>query len=155
MYTLYSIYTLGKCVLVQKITGLEEICLHGQILAFLTFILFIAAEVDKRVKFHKVLAVEYMLTMKNFSNMEYIFRSWFPFVTGIVTFLIFYTSYIYKNFQNNKESLAVVRFFFVHAKVTRQYYRFQHGFESLLSSSGKMFLHFSYLSFTNHFNASS
>ena len=114
MYS-FILFTLGKCVLVQKITGLEEICLHGQVLAFLTFILFIAAEVDKRVKFHKVLAVEYMLTMKKFSSMEYIFRSWFPFVTGIVTFLIFYTSYIYKNFQNEEESLAVVRFFFVHS----------------------------------------
>ena len=99
------------CVFVPKITGLEEICIHGQILAFLTYILFIAAEVDKRVKFHKVLSVEYMLTVKKFSNMEYIFRSWFPFVTGIMTFLIFYTSYIYKKFQNEEESLAVVRIF--------------------------------------------
>ena len=114
-YFIFTFYFfLEKCVLVQKITGLEEICLHGQILAFLTFILCIVAEVDKRVKFHKVLAVEYMLTMKKFSNMEYIFRSWFPFATGIMTFLIFYTSYIYKNFQNEEESLAVVRVFSVH-----------------------------------------
>ena len=94
----------------HKIVGLEEVCFHGKVLGFLTYFSFIAAEIDKRVKFHKVLYVEYLQSMKRYSNTEYIFRSWFPFVTGLGTFIIFYTSNIYKRFFYQEESPTVVRF---------------------------------------------
>ena len=42
--------------------------------------------------------------------------------------------------------------FFFLASFKKLYCRFQHGFECLLSSSGKMFLHFFFLYFTSHFN---
>ena len=93
-----------------KIVGLEEICVHGKVLGFLTYTSFVAAEFDKRVKFHKVLYVEYLQSMKRYSNTEYIFRSWIPFVTGLGTFIIFYTSNIYKSLFYQEEPPTVVRF---------------------------------------------
>ena len=81
-------------------------------MGFLTYFSYIAAEVDKRIKFRKVLSVEYMLTMKKYSNTEFIFRFWHPLVTGMVTFLIFYTPFIYKIFLYQEERTTVVRFLY-------------------------------------------
>ena len=58
----------------------------------------------------RLINVEYLQSMKRYSNTEYIFRSWFPFVIGLGTFIIFYTSNIYKRFYYQEEYPTVVRF---------------------------------------------
>ena len=54
----------------------------------------VVVEIDKKIKFHKVLGLEYMLKMKNYSNTEYLVKSWIMFVMVIVgLFVAFFQSF--------------------------------------------------------------
>ena len=52
-----------------------------------TFFL-IVVEIDKKIKFHKVLGLEYMMKMKNYSNTEFLIKSWIMVIMGIVGFFV-------------------------------------------------------------------
>ena len=67
----------------------------------------IVVEIDKKIKFHKVLGLEYMLTMKNYSNTEYLVKSWIIIVMGIVGFFVAFFQAIYNAFIGTMETKIV------------------------------------------------
>ena len=54
----------------------------------MTYFLLIVVEIDKKIKFHKVLGLEYMMKMKNYSNTEFLIKSWIMVIMGIVGFFV-------------------------------------------------------------------
>ena len=64
-------------------------------LAFVTCFLLIVVEIDKKIKFHKVLGLEYMMTMKNYSNTEFLIKSWIMVIMMFVGFFVAFFQAIY------------------------------------------------------------
>ena len=64
-------------------------------LAFATCFLLIVVEIDKKIKFHKVLGLEYMMTMKNYSNTEFLIKSWIMVVMIFVGLFVAFFQAIY------------------------------------------------------------
>ena len=67
-------------------------------LAFATCFLLIVVEIDKKIKFHKVLGLEYMMTMKNYSNTEFLIKSWIMVVMIFVGLFVAFFQAIYNAF---------------------------------------------------------
>ena len=55
----------------------------------------IVVEIDKKIKFHKVLGLEYMMTMKNYSNTEFLIKSWIMVVMVFVGLFVAFFQAIY------------------------------------------------------------
>lgn len=70
------------------------------ILAFVTCFLLIVVEIDKKIKFHRVLSLEYVLKVKNYSNTEYLIKSWIMVVMVIVGFFVAFFQAIYNYYSS-------------------------------------------------------
>ena len=77
------------------------------ILAFMTYSLLILVEIDKKIKFHKVLGLEYMMKMKNYSNTEYLVKSWIMVIMGIVGFFVAFFQTIFIALKGTMETKFV------------------------------------------------
>ena len=58
-------------------------------------------EIDKRIRFHKVLGLEHMMKMKKYSNTEYLVKSRIMITIGIVAIIVAFFQTIYNVFQGN------------------------------------------------------
>ena len=52
-------------------------------------------EIDKKIRFRKVLGLEYMIKMKKYSNTEYLVKSWIMIIIGIVGLFVSFFQSIY------------------------------------------------------------
>ena len=73
----------------------------------MTYSLLILVEIDKKIKFHKVLGLEYMIKMKNYSNTEYLVKSWIMVVMGIVGFFVAFFQTIFNALIGTMETKIV------------------------------------------------
>ena len=58
-------------------------------------------EIDKRIRFHKVLGLEHMMKMKKYSNTEYLVKSRIMITIGIVAIIVAFFKTIYNTFKGN------------------------------------------------------
>ena len=73
----------------------------------MTYSLLILVEIDKKIKFHKVLGLEYMMKMKNYSNTEFLIKSWIMVIMGIVGFFVAFFQTIFNAFIGSIETKIV------------------------------------------------
>ena len=52
-------------------------------------------EVDKKIRFHKVLGVEYMMKMGKYSNLEYVAKSWVMMIIALMGLFVAFFRSIY------------------------------------------------------------
>ena len=88
-------------LLSDYVLHLEGHCYASKYLALLTFAFLIVVEADKKIKFHRVLALEYMTRLKKFSNTEYVVKSYFMITMCIIGLLVSYLRNIYTQFYPN------------------------------------------------------
>ena len=62
----------------------------------LCFLTLLVVEIDKRIKFHKVLGLEYMMKVKNYSNTEYLVKSWIMITFALIFFIIAFFPTLYR-----------------------------------------------------------
>ena len=67
----------------------------------------IVVEIDKKIKFQKVIGLEYMMKMKNYSNTEYLIKSWIMVIMGVVGFFVAYFQTIYNALRGTIETRIV------------------------------------------------
>ena len=67
----------------------------------------IAVEIDKRIRFRKVLTLEYMLKMKKYSNTEYLVKSWIMIIIGIVGLFVSFFQTIYNALNRGTNNVYV------------------------------------------------
>ena len=65
-------------------------------------------EVDKKIKFHRVLGVEYTTRVKRFSNTEYIVKSYFIISMSLFGLFFGYSKKIYSHFYSEKTVVTMV-----------------------------------------------
>ena len=73
----------------------------------MTYSLLILVEIDKKIKFHKVLGLEYMIKMKNYSNTDYLIKSWIMVIMGIVGLFVAYFQTIFNTLIGSIETKTV------------------------------------------------
>ena len=73
----------------------------------LSFFWIIAVEIDKRIRFRKVLTLEYMLKMKKYSNTEYLVKSWIMIIIGIVGLFVSFFQTIYNALNRGTNNVYV------------------------------------------------
>ena len=76
----------------------------------LAYVLLIVVEIDKKIRFHKVLGLEYMMKMKKYSNTEYLVKSWIMIIIGIVALIVAFFQTIYNALNN----VGAITIFVVH-----------------------------------------
>ena len=64
-------------------------------LGFFVYTCLVIVEIDKRLKFHKILGLEYMLKVQKYSNTEYLIKSWIMITTGIISFIVVFSHNLY------------------------------------------------------------
>ena len=64
-------------------------------------------EIDKKIKFQKVLGVEYLIKMKKYSNTEYLVKSWIMVIMGIAALFVAFLQTIYITLMGNDETKIV------------------------------------------------
>ena len=64
-------------------------------------------EIDKRIRFRKVLTLEYMLKMKKYSNTEYLVKSWIMIIIGIVGLFVSFFQTIYNALNRGTNNVYV------------------------------------------------
>ena len=62
---------------------------------FISFFWLIVVEIDKKIRFQKILSLEYMLKMKKYSNTEYLVKSWIMIIIGLVGLFVSFFQTIY------------------------------------------------------------
>ena len=67
----------------------------------------IVVEIDKKIKFQKVLGVEYLIKMKKYSNTEYLVKSWIMVIMGIAALFVAFLQTIYITLIGNDETKIV------------------------------------------------
>ena len=82
-------------------------CYASKYLALLTFAFLIVVEADKKIKFHRVLALEYMTRLKRFSNTEYVVKSYFMICMSIIGLLVGYSRNIYTHFYPDNNTVIL------------------------------------------------
>ena len=88
-------------ILSDYVLHLEGHCFASKYLALFTFAFLIVVEADKKIKFHRVLALEYLTRLKRFSNTEYVVKSYFMITMSIIGLLVGYSRNIYTHFYPN------------------------------------------------------
>ena len=69
---------------------------HVHYTGMLCFLTLLVVEIDKRIKFHKVLGLEYMMKVKNYSNTEYLVKSWIMITFSLIFFIIAFFPTLYR-----------------------------------------------------------
>ena len=64
-------------------------------------------EIDKKIRFRKVLTLEYMLKMKKYSNTEYLVKSWIMIIIGIVGLFVSFFQTIYNALNRGTNNVYV------------------------------------------------
>ena len=116
----------------------------------LCFLTLLVVEIDKRIKFHKVLGLEYMMKVKNYSNTEYLVKSWIMITFALIFFIIAFFPTLYRlelrtklcrRFHNHREGpylglllVESVRAFSMIVKYSRNLR--EPSFEALLGTTG-------------------
>ena len=72
-----------------------------------SFFWIIAVEIDKKIRFRKVLTLEYMLKMKKYSNTEYLVKSWIMIIIGIVGLFVSFFQTIYNALNRGTNNVYV------------------------------------------------
>ena len=67
----------------------------------IAYFLIIVVEIDKKIRFHKILGLEYMMKMKKYSNTEYLVKSWIMIIIGIVALIVAFFQTIYNALKGN------------------------------------------------------
>ena len=94
-------------LLSDYVLHLEGQCFASKYLALVTFGFLIVAEADKKIKFHRVLALEYMTRLKRFSNTEYVVKSYFMITMSFIGLVVGYFSNIYSHFYPNNYTVSL------------------------------------------------
>ena len=97
-------------ILSDYVLHLEGHCYASKYLALVTFAFLIVVEVDKKIKFHRVLALEYMTRLKRYSNTEYVVKSYFMICMSIIGLLVGYSRNIYTHFYPNNYTVSLKNF---------------------------------------------
>ena len=66
---------------------------------FTSFFWLIVVEIDKKIRFQKILSLEYMMKMKKYSNTEYLVKSWIMIIIGLVGLFVSFFQTIYNAFN--------------------------------------------------------
>ena len=69
-----------KCFIPELVLLLEKAPLSNNIFVVVTGIFVMIVEIDKRIMFHDVLAMEYLMKNKKYSNIDYITRTFLTMV---------------------------------------------------------------------------
>ena len=82
---------------------LEEPSSIGKSYIFFTLMFALLVEVDKKIIFHNILAMEYLMKNKNYSNSEYFFSTWM--ITMIFAFALLWSfmGYAYRMFSSSEK----------------------------------------------------
>ena len=78
-------------------------------LSYVNFSSSVVVEVDKKIKFHRVLGVEYTTRVKRFSNTEYIVKSYFIISMSLFGLFFGYSKKIYSHFYSEKTVVTIGR----------------------------------------------
>ena len=73
----------------------------SSLIGCITYFWIFVVEIDKRIKFHKVLGLEYMMKMKKYSNTEFLVKSWIMIIIGIVAIIVAFFQTIYNILKGN------------------------------------------------------
>ena len=71
-------------------------------------------EIDKKIRFQKILSLEYMMKMKKYSNTEYLVKSWIMIIIGLVGLFVSFFQTIYNalNIGTNNVGSDVVLYIY-------------------------------------------
>ena len=76
-------------------------------LALISYFWIIVVEIDKKIRFHKVYGVEYLMRMKKYSNTEYLARSWLIVIIGMAGLFVAFRQTIHNMMRGNVEKKLV------------------------------------------------
>ena len=93
-------------ILSDYVLHLEGKCYASKYLLLVTFAFLIVVEADKKIKFHRVLALEYLTRLKRYSNTEYVVKSYFMITMCIIGLLVGYLRNIYTHFYPNNYTVS-------------------------------------------------
>ena len=98
-----------ECFFPELILLLEEPDLSNNIFALVTIIFVLVVEIDKRVMFHDVLAMEYIMKNKKYSNIDYITRTFLTIVFLALGLLVCASQSVYLMFFSNDNTVKRVK----------------------------------------------
>ena len=78
---------LDRCYFPALILILEEAPYVGKFYVLFTVMFFLVVDVDKKIMFHNILAMEYLMKNKNYSNTDYFFNTCMSIIIFTLAFL--------------------------------------------------------------------
>ena len=94
-------------ILSDYVLHLESHSYPCKYLALFTFAFLIVVEAYKKIKFHRVLALEYVTRVQRLSNTEYVVKSYFMITMSFIGLVVGYFSNIYSHFYPNNYTVSL------------------------------------------------
>ena len=96
-----------NCFIPGIILQLEEPSSVGKFYIFSTLMFVLLVEVDKKIIFHNILAMEYLMKNRNYSNSEYFFSTWMIIMLFAFALLWSFMGYAYRMISSSENSYHV------------------------------------------------